>query len=125
MAGNVVSLCTAGSAVLPLAGETEIVGTLATNVIVAEMVVECFWITKGVRAVLPKTFMDRWQLLFARLLMGRIGGLMDVVVDLLAVVVAVDGNGGMGSGGGRGKLGHGLPGMREEKTLVGVMHDCF
>lgn len=40
MASNMISLCAAGAAILPLAGETEIVGALAADVVVAEMVVE-------------------------------------------------------------------------------------
>ena len=40
MAGDVVPLRTSGPAILPLAGETKIVGALPTYVVIAKMVVE-------------------------------------------------------------------------------------
>lgn len=55
MAGYVVTLCAGGTTVLPLAGETEIVGALATDVVVAEMVVESLGVGKGLTAVDPET----------------------------------------------------------------------
>ena len=55
MTSDMVALCTGCSAVFPLAGKTEIVCALSSDVIVAEMVIECFWIEKGLSAVLPKT----------------------------------------------------------------------
>lgn len=42
-----VSLCTCRSAVFPRTSETQIVGTLATDVVVAEMVVESLWVSEG------------------------------------------------------------------------------
>jgi hypothetical protein len=123
MAGNVISFRTAGSAVLPFAGETEIVGTLATNVVIAEMIVEGLWVAKGLSTVFPKTFMDGLRLLVLVLgLLLRDGRL---VFSLLTVIVTASSNGRMCGGRGRRKLGHDLPGMREEKGLVGAMHDCF
>ena len=53
MAGNVVTLRTGGAAVLPVAGETEVVCALAADVVVAEMVVEGLWVGEGADAVLP------------------------------------------------------------------------
>jgi hypothetical protein len=44
MAGDMVPLCAGGATVLPLAGETEVVGALAAYVLVAEMVVEGLWV---------------------------------------------------------------------------------
>jgi hypothetical protein len=55
MAGDVVSLCASCAAVLPLAGEAEIVGALATDVVVAEMVVEGLWVIEGQLTVQPET----------------------------------------------------------------------
>lgn len=55
MAGDVVSLRTANSAVLPLAGETKVVGAFPANVYVAKVVVEGFWIREGLRTLEPET----------------------------------------------------------------------
>ena len=44
---DMVALGAGGAAVFPGAGETEVVGALATDVVVAEMVVEGFWIWEG------------------------------------------------------------------------------
>jgi hypothetical protein len=46
MGSDVVTLCAGGAAVLPSAGETEVVGALSADVVVAEMVVERLWIGK-------------------------------------------------------------------------------
>jgi hypothetical protein len=71
MASDVVSLSTAGATVLPFAGETEIVGALASNMVVAKVVVEGLGVAKRLRAVLPETPVGG---LWSRLLRG--GGLL-------------------------------------------------
>ena len=53
-----VSFSTSSATVLPLAGETEIVGALSANVVVAEMVIEGLWVCKGERAVKPLTAVE-------------------------------------------------------------------
>lgn len=55
MAGYVITLSTRGAAVLPFASKAEIVGALAADVVVAEMVVKDLWVGKGLGAVLPET----------------------------------------------------------------------
>ena len=55
MAGDMISLCARRATVLPLAGETEVVGTLATNMVVTEMVVKSLWVDKGFVAINPLT----------------------------------------------------------------------
>lgn len=59
MTGDMVTLCTGCTAVLPLAGETEIVGALSADVVVAEMVVEGLGVDKGLSTILPETFVGR------------------------------------------------------------------
>lgn len=59
MAGDMVTLRTCCAAVLPLAGEAEIVGTLTANVVIAEMVIEGLWVDKGLSTLLPETFVSR------------------------------------------------------------------
>ena len=59
MACDVVALCACRLAVLPLACETEIVGALAADVLVAEMVVKGLRVRKGGRAFKPLTAMRR------------------------------------------------------------------
>ena len=64
MTSDVVALCTGCSAVFPLAGKTEIVCALSSDVIIAEMIIECFWVDEGLSTVLPKTSMrvgGRWS----------------------------------------------------------------
>ena len=48
-----VALCACDGAVLPLACEAEVVGALAANVVVAEMVVEDLWVAEVEGAVDP------------------------------------------------------------------------
>jgi hypothetical protein len=59
MAGDMITLGTGCAAVLPLAGEAEVVGALAANMVIAEMVVEGLWVEKGLSAVAPETFVGR------------------------------------------------------------------
>jgi hypothetical protein len=56
MTGDVVPLGTGGSAVSPFAGETEVVGALPADVVVAEVEVEDFWISEFSDATEPETF---------------------------------------------------------------------
>jgi len=53
--GDMITFCTGGAAVPPLAGETEVVGALPANVVVAEMVVERLWVGESERTVHPQT----------------------------------------------------------------------
>lgn len=55
MACDMVSLSTGGTAVLPLAGETEVVCAFPTDVCIAEMVVERFWIWERLGTLKPET----------------------------------------------------------------------
>ena len=55
MTGNVVALCAGRSAVLPLAGETEVVCAFPANVVIAKMVVEDLWVDISLGAALPET----------------------------------------------------------------------
>ena len=55
MACDVISFCTGCATVLPLAGETEIVCALPTDVETAEVVVEGLWVWEGLGTVLPET----------------------------------------------------------------------
>lgn len=50
---NMVTLSTGSTTVLPVTGQTEVVGRLATDMVVAEMVVEHFWIGKGAITAVP------------------------------------------------------------------------
>lgn len=59
MAGDMITLGTGCAAVLPLAGEAEVVGALAANMVIAEMVVEGLWVDKGLSTVVPETFVGR------------------------------------------------------------------
>lgn len=63
MTGDVVTLGTGSATVLPFASETEIVGTLAANMIIAEMVVEGLGVGEILPAIDPKTLEG-----------GRLGG---------------------------------------------------
>lgn len=54
MAGYVIALCAGGAAVLPLAGETEIVCALAADVVIAQVVVEGLRVRVTVAAVDPE-----------------------------------------------------------------------
>lgn len=53
MGSNVISLRTGGLAILPVAGQAEIVGGLATDMVVAEMQVEGVGVVEGGGAVEP------------------------------------------------------------------------
>lgn len=55
MTCDVVSFCTGGAAILPPAGETEIVCALPADVEAAEVVVEGLGVWEGLRALLPET----------------------------------------------------------------------
>lgn len=57
MARDVVSFGAGRAAVFPSAGQAEVVGTLAADVVIAEVVVECFRVTIGECALGPKAFM--------------------------------------------------------------------
>lgn len=48
-----ITLCAACSAILPLASETEVSCALSSNVVVAKVVIEGFWIWKSLVAVDP------------------------------------------------------------------------
>ena len=50
-----ITFCARGAAVFPLAGETEVVGALPANVVVAEVVVQRLWVSESERTVLPET----------------------------------------------------------------------
>lgn len=55
MTCDVVSFCTGGATILPLAGKTKIVGALPANVDAAEVVVEGLWVREGLGALEPET----------------------------------------------------------------------
>jgi len=57
--GDVVALCASSTTVLPLACEAQIVCTLATDVIITEMVIKILWIVKFLVAVEPETVEDK------------------------------------------------------------------
>ena len=59
MACDVISLCTSGATILPLASETQIVGALPANVDAAEVVVEGLRVREGLRTLKPETDMLR------------------------------------------------------------------
>jgi hypothetical protein len=70
---DVVAFCTCGTTVLPLACQTKVVGTLTTDMIVAEMVVESLWVCEGKSAILPETLVGLSWLV--GLTGGRVRGL--------------------------------------------------
>lgn len=55
MTGYMISFGASCPTILPLAGETEIVGTFPTNVDVAKMIVKGFWIRESLSALNPET----------------------------------------------------------------------
>jgi len=59
MTCDVISFCTSCTTVLPFASETKIVCALSTDMVVAEMVVEYFWVRKGMCTVYPEAFVKR------------------------------------------------------------------
>ena len=65
-----VALSTGSTAVLPLAGEAEVVGGFAANVVVAEVVVESLCVVKRSSALFPSA----WERLGARGLPRRCPG---------------------------------------------------
>jgi hypothetical protein len=69
----VVPLGAGGAAVLPPAGETEIVGALSAYVVVAEMVIEGLWVGKGEGAVEPLAAVEGLGLVLGR---GGDGGVV-------------------------------------------------
>lgn len=59
-----VSLCAARATILPLASETKIACTLSTDVVIAEVVIECLWVWKGFVAIDPLALIaGGWRLL--------------------------------------------------------------
>ncbi len=62
MAGNMVPFSARCPAVFPLACETEVIGALSTNVLVAKVVVELLWVTKRLGTFLPETPVSRCRL---------------------------------------------------------------
>ena len=68
MRGNMVPFRTGSAAVLPAAGKAEIIRGFATNVVVAEVVVETLSVAKRSSAVLPSA---RERLGARKLLSGR------------------------------------------------------
>jgi hypothetical protein len=63
VAGDMVALCACGSAVLPLAGQAQVVGALAADVVVAQVGVEHLGVGEDPVAVLPEATVA-----------GRVGG---------------------------------------------------
>jgi hypothetical protein len=59
VAGDVISLRASCAAVLPLTSETEVVGALSADVVVAEVVVEYFGVGIRLAAVHPKAEQGR------------------------------------------------------------------
>jgi hypothetical protein len=55
MASNVVSLDSYNCAVPPVAGKAQVIGRLASNMVVGEMNIELFWIVVGLGTVTPST----------------------------------------------------------------------
>jgi len=57
--GDVISLRTSCTAILPFASETKVVGALSADVVIAQVVVEKFGVGVGFTAVGPKTDQGR------------------------------------------------------------------
>lgn len=55
MGGNMVTFSASSTAILPLAGEAEVIRGFAADVLVAKVVVEALSVGKGSRALLPST----------------------------------------------------------------------
>ena len=55
MTCDVISFGTSGATVLPLAGETQIVGAFPADVYVAKVVVQGLWVREGLGALQPET----------------------------------------------------------------------
>jgi hypothetical protein len=55
VAGDVISLRASRTTILPSTSETEVIGALSANVVIAEVVVEDFGVCVGLSAVDPKT----------------------------------------------------------------------
>ncbi len=55
MTCDVISLGAGGSAILPFASETKIVGALPANMFIAKMIIKSFRVDKGGGAVKPET----------------------------------------------------------------------
>lgn len=90
MGCNMITLCTRCSTVLPFARQAQIVGTLSTDVVVAEMIVECLWIGGDNGTGFP---------LAAVALLG----LLDMLRRRLVLVGGVDVEGDGRHGGGEGR----------------------
>lgn len=58
MRSDVVALGTCGTAALPFARQTQVVGRLASNVVVAEMDIEQFGVGEGLVAAFPETLVS-------------------------------------------------------------------
>lgn len=59
MGGDVVALCAGCAAVLPPAGQTEVVRRLAADMVVAEVVIEMLGVDEGLGARVPETLVRR------------------------------------------------------------------
>lgn len=59
MTSDMVSLCAGCSTVLPLASKTEIVCTLSSDMVVAQVIIKCLRVGRRVCAIKPETFVDR------------------------------------------------------------------
>ena len=67
MGSDVIALSTGSTTILPFAGEAQIAGALAANVVIAEMVVERLWVGEDLFAVDPLAEMAWWRLLLGLL----------------------------------------------------------
>ena len=56
MTSNMVPLCTGCPAILPIASQTQVVGALAADMIVAQVAIESFGVGESFLAVDPFTF---------------------------------------------------------------------
>jgi hypothetical protein len=59
MAGDMIALCAGSDAVFPLASETEVIGALPANVVVAEMIVKSLGFWERFDAFEPLTLVER------------------------------------------------------------------
>ena len=91
MTGNMISLSAAGPAVLPLAGQTEVVGALSADVVITKMVVQILWNGKGLGAVAPEALMSWGRL--------ELSLLRSFVIARVPLVVVCVGDGRQSGGG--------------------------
>lgn len=85
MTCDVVALCAGGVALLPFAGEAEVVCALAADVVVAEMVVEGVGVSEDLVAVLPEAEVP---------VLGGEGAVVGVELDVVVVAGVEDSDGG-------------------------------